>query len=354
MWQITGVAQVVWNAWPWLWGVAAVDSFGIPHLRVPTCRVAPSWRLARGARSSDAKMVAGDGMGAANIDGLVEFVQLRGPSAAKLRLNPSGGTLPGGWSDATEIRARLLKTLMQVYGGTGNKYFGSGDKWTFLPTIPDGMCGFEARGIIAGAMNPRCEVELAEAFSPLMKDLLAKYASTGAMVDTVELIQDVIERDTSFDGQAVWVRAIANFDAVPEKCSISLRANLFHMHDDFGVAPVSTGAWPLAATPTEPPQPCHGARAFNSVAPCCSQTTPPSACWISSRRTPALSSSTRPRSSAAPLSKSLRKSGLRVRRATLSSSRIVLTLRTTTRPRRRRRSVNVVAVTVEDLAHTGR
>lgn len=301
------------NTWPWLWGLAAVRPFGINTYLPP--RNAKTYHTPR-------VMVAGDGQQAGNFDCMTEFSQVRGMSAKALKLAPSGHPLAAGAGSPAEVRTRLLKILRDVYGDGNNKYFGSGDKWTFVPTEPDGMCGLQARGIIHGADNPRDEVDLAGVFSPLMKNALSKYANTLEMVDVMELLQDVIQQDLRFKLKAVWVRAIATTNADTEKCSFSLRAMVFRWDSTLhALVPDAAGAWPLAATPTEPPQPCHGSRAINSVAPCCSQTTPPPLSSISSRPTTARSSSTRPRSSAAPLSKGLGSKGFRVMRATLSSSR---------------------------------
>ena len=301
------------NTWPWLWGLVAVRPFGINTYLPPRAKTYHARNMA-----------AGDGQQAGNFDCMGEFFQMRGMSAKALKLAPSGNALPASLANALEIRTRLLKVLRDVYGDTANKYFASGNKWTFVPTEPNGMCGLQARGIIHGADNPRDEVELADVFSPLMKTALHKYANTLEMVDVMELLQDVIQQDIRFTWRAVWVRAIATMNADTEKCCFSLRAMVFRWDNDLGaLVPDAAGAWPLAATPTEPPQPCHGSRAINSVAPCCSQTTPPPLSSISSRPTTARTSSTRPRSSAAPLSSGLGSKGFRVMRATLSSSRTI-------------------------------
>ena len=94
-------------------------------------------------------MVAGDGQQAGNFDCMVEFFQMRGMSAKALKLAPSGNALPASLANALEIRTRLLKVLRDVYGDTANKYFASGNKWTFVPTEPNGMCGLR---LVASSM----------------------------------------------------------------------------------------------------------------------------------------------------------------------------------------------------------
>ena len=258
--------------------------------------------------------VPGDGNALNNMDGLVEFLVLRGKSIAKnLKLSDEGVPVATACASAPAVREFLAKCLHDVYS---NKYFGGGKKWMLLDTQADGSCGFESRGIIAGVQQPRDPFKLGLVFSQRMRDALQLFTYHNVWLDVAELIEDVIQVDPRFTGRVVLVRAIATMNAAHQKCSVSMRANQFTFDTGSGICmPENNGAWPLAARPIEPPQPCHGTRAFNSVAPCCPQTSPPTTCSISSADTTARTSSTRPRSSVAPPSPA------QAMRATFRSSR---------------------------------
>jgi len=213
--------------------------------------------------------VAGDGNAVTNLDGLMEVVLVRGKAiAGQLKLTGTGHPLVTGCDSAPAVRKYLLKILRDIFGDSVNKYFGS-TKWRLHETEPDGTCGFEARGIIAGVADPRDAFALSTVFSQRMKELLQLFnQDTSNWLDAVQLMEDVLQEEPNFNGRVVLVRGIATMNADHKKCSVSLRANQFTFDQGTGiVVPEDNGAWPLAARPIEPPQPCHGARALNSVAP---------------------------------------------------------------------------------------
>ena len=220
-------------------------------------------------------IVVGDGTGATalvNLDGLVQFVCLRGKAVANaLRLTKDGqlNRTVTACGNAGEVQEFVIKQLKGVFGDSDAKFFGA-KKWELLETTPNGSCGFEARALIAGFRGIGDD-GLMDALSQTMRDLFASHhgSKNQSWMDTIDLIQDLLVNDHRFDGRVFWIRTIATMHIEHAKCAVTMRANTFKMNGQVGAAWVEdAGAWPLAATPIEPPQPYHGARALNSVLSC--------------------------------------------------------------------------------------
>ena len=204
--------------------------------------------------------VAGDQNALSNLDGLHEICQLRSKHIAKnLKLGATGSPLAATCDSAPAVRVFLLKCLREIWGDGADKYFGGANKWTLCVTRADGFCGYESRGIISGVQEPRDPYALGLVFSARMKRALEQFTCDNVWLDAAELIEDVVQTDPRFNGRVVLVRAIATMNADHKKCSVSLRANEFKFDAASGLCmPEDNGAWPLAARPLEPPQPCHG------------------------------------------------------------------------------------------------
>ena len=208
-------------------------------------------------------------------DQLVQFLCLRTKAvAAKLKLkNGQAGQTAQGCKNIEEVRSFVIKQVKEVFGDTANTFFGS-KTWELIATVANGSCGFEVRAIIAGFGLG--DDGLMETLSQKMRDDFARHNSKpNTWMDTGDLLEDLLMHDPSFEGRVFWIRTIATMDDDHKRCSVIMRANTFVMSPVDNIAvPEHAGAWPLAATPIEPPQPYHGARAFNSVLPCCSGATP--------------------------------------------------------------------------------
>ena len=202
----------------------------------------------------------GDETNVANMDQLVQLVCLRNKSVAKNFKLKQGSPILGACDDAITVRAYLVKCLKDIFGDDAKSFFGN-KKWQLHDTRPDGTCGFEARAIIAGVADPRnTDAYVSDAFSHVMQHAWEQhnYSTDKPWLDTVEMIQDVIQEDARFNGSAFWIRAVASMDDDHKKCNVIVRANQFKIDGALGVpVPVDAGAWPLAATPIEPPQPCR-------------------------------------------------------------------------------------------------
>ena len=208
-------------------------------------------------------------------DQLVEFLCLRGAAAGKkLKLKDGQvGKTPQGCCDIVEVRAFMIKQLKEVFGDTARTFFGS-RTWELIATVANGSCGFEVRALIAGFGLG--DDGLMDCLSQKMRDDFAAHnCHPEKWMDTGDLIEDLLVNDPSFEGRVFWIRTIATMNDDHKRCSVIMRANQMKMLPGGDVAvPEDAGAWPVAATPIEPPQPYHGARAFNSVPPCCSGATP--------------------------------------------------------------------------------